>query len=194
DAQGDENALGFSLRFNPSTWQFVSAAMGSDARDSVLNINSKYAVNGHVGTVLSLPTGQTFAAGMRELVRFKFTPITPVTDKSMVVAFDDYPVLRELADKQANSLAVDFVGLGTLRTVSVVSAASYSRAGQAVESIATAFGVDLAPTTQVAISTPLPLELAETMVKIRDSAGTERAAPLFFVSPQQLNYQVPAGT
>jgi len=32
------------------------------------------------------------------------------------------------------------------------------------------------------------------MVKVKDSAGTERLAPLFFVSPGQVNYQVPPGT
>ena len=29
---------------------------------------------------------------------------------------------------------------------------------------------------------------------MRDSAGTERAAPLFYISPAQINYQIPAGT
>src|SRR5262249_7081025 len=33
-----------------------------------------------------------------------------------------------------------------------------------------------------------------TTVKVRDSAGAERFAPLFFVSPNQVNYQVPPGT
>ena len=32
------------------------------------------------------------------------------------------------------------------------------------------------------------------MVKVKDSAGTERLASLFFVSPGQVNYQVPPGT
>src|SRR5439155_1006508 len=36
--------------------------------------------------------------------------------------------------------------------------------------------------------------IAGTTVKVRDSAGTERLAPLFFVSPTQVNYQIPPGT
>jgi uncharacterized protein (TIGR03437 family) len=36
--------------------------------------------------------------------------------------------------------------------------------------------------------------LGGTTVKITDSAGIERLAPLFFVSPGQVNYQVPGGT
>jgi uncharacterized protein (TIGR03437 family) len=31
-------------------------------------------------------------------------------------------------------------------------------------------------------------------VKIRDRAGAERLAPLFFVSPRQIKYQVPPPT
>jgi len=48
--------------------------------------------------------------------------------------------------------------------------------------------------TQVASSTPLPTQLAGTSVKVRNSAGVERFAPLFFVSPTQINYQLPPGT
>ena len=43
-------------------------------------------------------------------------------------------------------------------------------------------------------SLPLPTALAGTSVLVRDSAGVERAAPLFFVAPTQINYQIPAGT
>ena len=37
-------------------------------------------------------------------------------------------------------------------------------------------------------------ELAGTRVLVRDSAGTERLAPLFFVSPEQVNYLLPSDT
>jgi uncharacterized protein (TIGR03437 family) len=75
-----------------------------------------------------------------------------------------------------------------------VSAASFSGPDLASESIVAAFGAALATTTNAAASVPLPSELAGTTVKIRDSAGVERPAPLFFVSPNQINYQLPPGT
>jgi uncharacterized protein (TIGR03437 family) len=59
--------------------------------------------------------------------------------------------------------------------------------------IASAFGRALATTTQAATSS-LPTELAGTTVSVRDSAGVDRLAPLFFVSPLQVNYAMPAGT
>lgn len=78
-------------------------------------------------------------------------------------------------------------------TVASVSAASYSDTALAAESIVSAFGSGLATGTQVATSTPLPTTLAGTTVRIRDGIGMERQAPLFFVSPTQVNYQVPPG-
>jgi uncharacterized protein (TIGR03437 family) len=72
-----------------------------------------------------------------------------------------------------------------------VSGASFKRVGLAPEAIATAFGANLANATQGATDLPLPLSLAGTTVKIKDAHGIERIAPLFFVSPSQVNYLVP---
>jgi uncharacterized protein (TIGR03437 family) len=75
------------------------------------------------------------------------------------------------------------------------SAANYSREGLARESIVAAFGDGLATgDPQSATTIPLPTTLAGTMVRVRDSAGIDRLAPLFFVSLRQVNYQVPPGT
>ena len=40
----------------------------------------------------------------------------------------------------------------------------------------------------------MPAVINGTKVIVRDSSGVERSAPLFFVSPGQINFQVPAGT
>jgi uncharacterized protein (TIGR03437 family) len=77
--------------------------------------------------------------------------------------------------------------------VSTVTSAGY-RPNIAGEATSAAFGTNLATTTQVATTTPLPTTLSGTTVRVRDSAGVERLAPLFFVSPNQINFQAPAGT
>ena len=82
----------------------------------------------------------------------------------------------------------------TARPVTSVSAANYSGPAVAQESIIAAFGIALAPSVEVAASNPLPTELSGVRVVVRDSANVERPAPLFFVSPAQINYQVPLGT
>lgn len=75
-----------------------------------------------------------------------------------------------------------------------VSAASYRPRTFAPESIVAAFGTDLATMAQVASTIPLPTSLAGTTVVIKDNSGSERPAPLFFVSPTQVNYQIPPST
>jgi uncharacterized protein (TIGR03437 family) len=75
-----------------------------------------------------------------------------------------------------------------------VSGASYSAVALASESIASAFGARLATATASAPSQPLPTILAGTTVKVIDSKAVSRNAPLFFVSPDQVNFQIPVGT
>ncbi len=69
----------------------------------------------------------------------------------------------------------------------VVNQATYSATGGvAPGSVATLFGTNLASSTGYATSLPLPTSLAGTSVTI---AGF--SAPLFYVSPTQINFQVP---
>jgi uncharacterized protein (TIGR03437 family) len=81
----------------------------------------------------------------------------------------------------------------TTQAVSV-SAASFAQGEVAAESIVAAFGARMATATEAAAMLPLPTQLAGTRVSVRDSAGATRAAALFFVSPAQVNYLMPAGT
>jgi uncharacterized protein (TIGR03437 family) len=83
----------------------------------------------------------------------------------------------------------------TVGTLNVsVSAASFVPHEASSEMIMAMFGVELATGVKVADSVPLPTTLEGTTVKVIDSTGTERLAPLFFVAPGQINYLVPAGT
>jgi uncharacterized protein (TIGR03437 family) len=81
---------------------------------------------------------------------------------------------------------------GTAPTVSVVSAADF-RTSVAAESIVAAFGTNLSTSRATATTTPLPTALAGTTVQLRDSVGNTFDAPLFFVSPTQINYQIAPG-
>jgi uncharacterized protein (TIGR03437 family) len=81
----------------------------------------------------------------------------------------------------------------TLARFTSVSAASFG-GSLAPESISAGFGAELATETQAASSLPLPTTLAGVSLKVTDSLGMERLAPLFFVSPGQINYLIPAGT
>ncbi len=78
--------------------------------------------------------------------------------------------------------------------VATVSAASFGGRTVAPESIASTFGSGLGVSVASAASLPLPVELGGTRVSITDSAGTTRETPLFYVSTDQVNLQVPVGT
>jgi uncharacterized protein (TIGR03437 family) len=107
-------------------------------------------------------------------------------------------LLLDLTPAGAGYAASFDIGLSgvpnTVATVSTVSAASYAQSGMAGESIAALFGTGLGASTQSAPTLPLPTTLGGVQVMVRDAAGTERAAPLFFVSPAQINFQIPPGT
>jgi uncharacterized protein (TIGR03437 family) len=85
--------------------------------------------------------------------------------------------------------------------VASVSAASFADTGAAAESIIASFGQGFAGGVEVATSVPLPTTLGGTSVVVRDSASpilagaaaVDRLAPLFFVSPNQINLQIPPG-
>ncbi len=79
----------------------------------------------------------------------------------------------------------------TTTTLAVVSAASFKISSMTPGGIMAAFGNALGTTTASAQTIPLPAELGGTRVVIRDAGGTEHVAPLFFVSRQQVNFQIP---
>ena len=79
-------------------------------------------------------------------------------------------------------------------SVASVSAASFAAGPLAPEAISAAFGPSLAANAQTAGELPLPTQLAGVSVRVRDSLSVERLASLFFVSPRQINYQIPSGT
>jgi uncharacterized protein (TIGR03437 family) len=78
--------------------------------------------------------------------------------------------------------------------LAATSAASFRPSRLASDSIAAGFGANLAAQTQTSSSVPLPTTLAGISLTLKDSFGEERLAPLFFVSPGQLNFQVPPNT
>ena len=85
------------------------------------------------------------------------------------------------------------LGLPVAFAVTNVSAANYRAAALAPEQVVAAFGTRLATTSVAATSVPLPTLLGGTVVRVRDNTGLELPAPLFFVSPTQVNYVMPSG-
>jgi uncharacterized protein (TIGR03437 family) len=75
-----------------------------------------------------------------------------------------------------------------------VNAAALTAGVIAQDSIVSAFGTKFAPSPASATTNPAPTTLGGLTVKVQDSAGVTRNAPLFYVSPSQINYVIPDGT
>jgi len=76
------------------------------------------------------------------------------------------------------------------QSVVSVNAASYL-GPLAPATITAAFGSNLATRSEAAASLPLPATLAGVTVQVIDGANVTHPAPLFFVSPGQINYLIP---
>ncbi len=132
--------------------------------------------------------------------------ITTVAGRSGPVSLTDEGGLATQSMISAAALAADASGAvyvaeaeyNRLRTLVPamfsVSAASYTAGGAlAPGMIVAGFGEKLAESTEAAVSLPLPEQLAGVSVEVTDEDGIPRAAPLFLVSPGQINFEMPEG-
>ena len=109
-SQGNENAVGFSVTFDPALLAYSSAAAGTGASGASLNVNDSQKHNGKVGVILALPAGQTLVPGSLELVRLAFAASAGSQTQTTAIAFGDTPVFREISDSQANVLDAVYEG------------------------------------------------------------------------------------
>ena len=82
---------------------------------------------------------------------------------------------------------------GVLTGLTVQSAAAAS-AAVAPDSIASMYGPNPASSTAPALGVLLPTTLGGVTLMVQDSTGTQRLAPLIWVSSTQINFVVPDGT
>ena len=109
-ANGNENAIGFSLAFNPALLTFTQAAQGETAIEASLIVNTNELANGRLGIALALPAGAVFPEGIQQLVRISFEAVSTTQSASTQVGFSDQPVLRQVSDVTAATLAATYSG------------------------------------------------------------------------------------
>jgi uncharacterized protein (TIGR03437 family) len=118
----------------------------------------------------------------------------PFVGATINVAADAVPGARNIiitnGERAIATGALEIVKSATIASVSAANYAPYLSG----DSIAALFGKNLASAPQGATTLPLPTTLGGVSISVRDSQGTTRPASLFYVSPGQVNYQIPAGT
>jgi hypothetical protein len=89
-------------------FSYLGTALGSNAPSATLFVNSSQAAAGKVGIALSLPPGNTFAAGSREIANIRFTP-TATGVGTNTVSFTNQPVAQVASNPNADEVGVGFV-------------------------------------------------------------------------------------
>lgn len=78
-----------------------------------------------------------------------------------------------------------------LDPAAIVHGANFRGGGLAPGQIASLFGSGFSGGVELAQQIPLPPALAGASVRVKDGAGVERTAALFFASPGQISFEVP---
>ena len=99
-----------------------------------------------------------------------------------------------VAVSRAFQMTIFGTAVSAAPVVASVSAASYAIGAVAPESIVSGFGANFTTLSVAATVQPLPETLAGVTVAVKDVLGKERFASLLYVSPTQINYQIPTGT
>ncbi len=103
-AEGNENALGFSLVFDATRLRCLGASAETALAGTFLQVNTNQAPAGRVGIVLALPWAQSYNAGTVTVARVSFVATEALG--AAAVEFADGPVVRELASVSAQVLPV----------------------------------------------------------------------------------------
>jgi hypothetical protein len=108
-ALGDENALSFSLAFDPAVLSSPSVSLGADAGAAVLTTDTSQAAGGHVAVSLALPAGRTFDQGDLQLVVLSFRVAPEAPGQAAEITFADLPVARQITGVTGDALTVTYM-------------------------------------------------------------------------------------
>ncbi|HKZ03624.1 MAG TPA: DUF4214 domain-containing protein, partial [Pyrinomonadaceae bacterium] len=109
-SQGDENSVSFSLTFDPALLSNPQAVLGDDASGASLSTDTSEVAQGRYGVAVTLPVGQTFSSGLRQIVRFTFGTAAVASETTTPVGFTDPPLARRVLNAAATDLATVYNG------------------------------------------------------------------------------------
>ena len=107
---GTENAVFFSLSWDPAVLTYASSALGTSVQSDLnlggSNINTSQTATGKLGLSFFLKAGASVSAGTRQIFTVTFTRVSQVA--STKIAFGNTPILREIYDIFGNYIPLFF--------------------------------------------------------------------------------------
>ncbi len=169
----------------------------SDSSDNALLVQD-FNGDGHADLVIAhqdsgLSGGSAFLAGNGDGTFSAETPFFGPAAPTLLAAYDMNGDGKPDLIVGGLTLSVLIEKPSTNAKATVVSAANAASSTVAPGSLASVYGADLANSQAGATSLPLPTRFAGTSVSIQDSSGAVLEAPLLYVIPSQVNFQVPPG-
>jgi Viral BACON domain len=108
-ALGDENAVAFSVAFDPTVLTGPSVRVGADAGAAVLTTDTSQAPDGRLGLSLALPSGQALDQGDRELAVISFTAVAGGTGRLASIRCAEQPVARHITGVTGGALTATYL-------------------------------------------------------------------------------------
>jgi len=190
----------FSVAANPSGVNRSGQLMIAGQPYTIRQGNFTYTITGRItassaslaGVNVALSGAQTSVTTTDQNGNYSFSGLPGAGNYTITPTKTNYtftPASRTFSNLSADQVAE----FAATTVVANVSGASYATGSVAIESIVSAFGTELATISVSVQKLPLPTELGGTTVTVKDSGGAERLCPLFYVSPLQVNYQLPSG-
>ncbi|HTH47536.1 MAG TPA: cohesin domain-containing protein, partial [Candidatus Limnocylindria bacterium] len=102
-ASGEENALGFTVSYDPAVLKFIGAVKGTDGQKATLNVNTRQQAGGRAAVALTLSPAMQFPAGTLEVARLQLMTIGSGINTT-TVSFTDAPVSNGVASSLATPL------------------------------------------------------------------------------------------
>jgi hypothetical protein len=115
-ALGDENAVAFSVAFDPTALTNPFVALGPDAGTAVLTTDASQAAEGRLGLSLALPAGQALEQGDAQVLVISFDTAPGAGSPAVAVRSSDFPVARAIVGADGDALRATYLDGAVLLT------------------------------------------------------------------------------
>jgi S-layer homology domain len=124
--QHPENAVAFSISFDPGQLSFVMAAPGTGAQGAQFSVNSAGAASGQLGIIIARNPGDSFIAGTQQIAVLTFGARANASAASTPIDFSNVPVPLQVVDVNAQQLTANWLNGAVTITDSCVYSISPS--------------------------------------------------------------------